>query len=240
MGDAQNGLVRLLWGPHPQPKRGPKPALTLDRIARTGIEIADAEGLGALSMQRIADPLGYTKMSLYRYVPGKTELVALMVETALDETPPPESPPGAWREGLAEWSHRLSAVFRRHPWLLDATVGPRLMGPNELAWMERALNSLAGTGLAGGEQLDAVVLLTSHVRGIAQQERAAGASADPEGQLAAALGPVLRDHADRYPALLTAMESADEADGRNQALRFGLERILDGLEALIARRSAAP
>ncbi|MEU6554371.1 TetR/AcrR family transcriptional regulator C-terminal domain-containing protein [Streptomyces sp. NPDC046915] len=226
-------LMRLLWGPHPQPRRGPRPALSLDGIARAGIGIADSEGLAALSMQRVAELLGKTKMSLYRYVPGKAELVALMVETAI--TAPPEPSAGDWRSRLTDWSQALFQVFARHPWLLDATVGPRLMGPKETAWTERALTALDGKDLTGSERLDAVVLLSSHVRGIAQHSRASGAKG-AEAQLIAALDSVLREHGDDYPSLRTAMTSA--AEGRDQALTFGVERILDGLEALIARRVA--
>ncbi|MEV5239435.1 TetR/AcrR family transcriptional regulator C-terminal domain-containing protein [Streptomyces cinnamoneus] len=225
---------RLLWGPHPQPRRGPKPALSLDGIARAGVAIADAEGLPALSMQRLAEQLGKTKMSLYRYVPGRAELVALMVEAAI--AAPPEPAAGDWRRRLTGWSHALAGVFARHPWLLDATVGPRLMGPNELSWMEHALAALDGTGLTGGERLDAVVLLTSHVRGIALQSRATGAEG-PEAELMAALGEVMREHGDGYPSLLSAMASAAGPLAQDQALAFGLERILDGLEALITRRA---
>ncbi|GAA0383453.1 TetR/AcrR family transcriptional regulator [Streptomyces luteireticuli] len=227
-------LMRLLWGPHPQPRRGPKPALSLDGIARAGVAVADAEGLPALSMQRVAERLGKTKMSLYRYVPGRAELVALMVEAAI--TAPAEPPAGDWRARLTVWSHALAEVLARHPWLLEAMVGPRLMGPNELAWMERALTALDGTGLTGAERLDAVALLAGHVRGIAVQARAAGAEG-PEAQIVAALGEVLREHGDGYPSVLSAMASAAEPHARDQALAFGLERILDGLEALIARRA---
>ncbi|WP_240003437.1 TetR/AcrR family transcriptional regulator C-terminal domain-containing protein [Streptomyces cinnamoneus] len=227
-------LKRLLWGPHPQPRRGPKPALSLDGIARAGVAIADAEGLPALSMQRVAEHLGKTKMSLYRYVPGRAELVALMVEAAIGAPPEPDA--GVWRARLTNWSHALSAVFAHHPWLLDVTVGPRLMGPNELAWMERALAALEGLGLTGGERMDAVVLLTGHVRGIALQSRAAGAGG-AEAQLVAALGEVMREHGDGYPSLLAAMASSAEPLAQDQALAFGLERILDGLEVLIARRA---
>ncbi|MEV8536280.1 TetR/AcrR family transcriptional regulator C-terminal domain-containing protein [Streptomyces sp. NPDC051211] len=244
MADEASELMRLLWGPHPQPKRGPKPALTLAGIARAGIEIADAEGLAALSMQRVAELLGKTKMSLYRYVPGRAELVALMVEAAI--TAPPEATgvvaaaEGDWRARLTTWSHSLVEVFVGHPWLLDATVGPRLMGPKELAWMEQALAALDGTGLTGAERMDAVVLLTSHVRGIALQARAATPSSGPEGRLLAALGEVLREHGEHYPALLAATTSAAEPGAQDQALAFGLARILDGLGALIAERAESP
>ncbi|MFB7217155.1 TetR/AcrR family transcriptional regulator [Streptomyces sp. NPDC056227] len=237
MTDDPTNLVRLLWGPGPQPRRGPKPALTLDGIARTGTEIADAEGLGAVSMQRVAEQLGKTKMSLYRYLPGKAELIAVMVETALDDAP--EGGEDDWRARLTAWSYGLVEMLRRHPWLLEATVGPRLMGPKELGWMERALSALDGTGLTGAERMDAVVLLTSHVRGIALQSRAAAPSSAPEAQLLAALGTVLRDHGADYPHLAAATASSvgSGTQGQDQALEFGLDRILDGLEVLIAERA---
>ncbi|ARZ66163.1 TetR family transcriptional regulator [Streptomyces albireticuli] len=229
--------VRILWEPPVKPRRGPKPALNLDRIARAAIEIADAEGLAALSMQRLAELIGFTKMSLYRYVPGRAELVALMVDTAIGEAPAEDTGQDGWRERLGAWSHRLVAVFQEHPWLLDATIGTRVMGPRELGWMERALAALDGTGLSGAERMDAVVLLTSHVRGIAQQSRAAGPAGGPEKQLAAVLGRLMDEHGERYPALGAALASAAAPGEQDQALEFGLQRILDGLEALIARRA---
>lgn len=226
-------LMRLLWGPHDaQPKRGPRPALSLEGIAQAGISIADAEGLAALSMQRVAELLGKTKMALYRYVPGKTELIALMVETAVDAPPDPAA--GDWRARLTDWSQALFRGFERHPWLVDATLGPRLLGPKELSWMEQALNALDGKGLTGTEQLDAVVLLANHVRGIAQQARMSGVR-DAEAKLIAALDIVLREHGDAYPSLRAA--TAASVGGTDQALAFGIERILDGLETLIAQRA---
>ncbi|MFE6051315.1 TetR/AcrR family transcriptional regulator C-terminal domain-containing protein [Kitasatospora sp. NPDC056446] len=233
MGEAANDTVRLLWGPPARPTRGPKPALSLERIAAAGVEAADAEGLGAVSMQKVAGLLDFTKMSLYRYVPGKAELVALMVESALDEPPAPATGTD-WRKQLFDWAHHLTRLFVRHPWLLDATNGPRVVGPKELAWLERVVAALDGHGLTGPERMDAAVLLAGHVRGIAEQSRAAGPSGSPEAALLALLGAVVRENADRYPAVAAAMA---DPDGRDQALDFGLERILDGLAALIERRA---
>ncbi|MFF4422615.1 TetR/AcrR family transcriptional regulator [Streptomyces sp. NPDC001549] len=241
--DQWGPAVRLLWGPPPAgPARGPKRGLTLEGIARAGIKIADAEGLGGASMQRVAAELAVTKMALYRYVPGKAELVALMVEGAMPAAA--QSPDGPWRERLEEWARGLLEGLRLHPWLLEATVGVRVMGPRELEWMERALAALDGCGLTGAEAMDAVVLLAGHVRGIAEQERAAGAGAGsgvagegPDAQLAEVLGEVMRAHGDRFPALGAALASAAEHGGRDQALEFGLGRILDGLELLMTRRA---
>ena len=167
----QAGTIELLWGPRPQPTRGPKPALSIDRIAQAAIAVADAEGLAGVSMQRVAAELGVTKMALYRYVPGKADLIALMVDTAGDPPPVLDGEADGWRAQLGHWARRLLAVFQRHPWLLDATVGPRIMGPNELGWLEQAVAALEGTGLDGGERMDAVVVILGHVRTIAQQSR---------------------------------------------------------------------
>src|SRR3954466_3073482 len=88
----------FFWAPRPRPTRGPKPALTLGQIADAAIAIAAAEGLAAVSMQRVAADLGYTKMSLYRYLPGKTELVAAMLERGIGA--PPDLSALAWRPAL--------------------------------------------------------------------------------------------------------------------------------------------
>ncbi|MFJ6797968.1 TetR/AcrR family transcriptional regulator [Streptomyces sp. NPDC091268] len=242
MADEQwSAAVRLLWGPPAAPARGPKRGLTLQGIAEAGVRIADAEGLAGVSMQGVAGELAVTKMALYRYVPGKAELVSLMVEAAMPE-PPLLDAAGeggeGWRRRLGRWARELHAGFRAHPWLLEATVGARVMGPRETGWMERALAALDGCGLSGAEAMDAVVLLSGHVRGIAEQERAmgAGASGGPDAQLVTALDLVMREHGERYPALMAALASAAAHGGQDQALEFGLERILDGLGLLMAGR----
>lgn len=241
-----SAAVRLLWGPPAQPARGPKRGLTLEGIAEAGVALADAEGLAGVSMQGVAGRLSVTKMALYRYVPGKAELVALMVESAM---PDPSVWDGraageGWRERLGAWARALLDGFRAHPWLLEATVGARVMGPGEVGWMEHALAALDGCGLTGSEAIDSVVLLSGHVRGIAEQERATGAGSGattgegPDAQLTSALGEVMRVHGERYPALGAALGSVAERGGQDQALDFGLERILDGLGLLISGRAA--
>lgn len=233
--------VRLLWGPPVKPARGPKRGLTLEGIAGAGVVLADAEGLAGVSMQGVAGRLAVTKMALYRYVPGKAELVSLMVEAAMPDPSVLDGRPAGegWRERLAVWARELLAGFRAHPWLLEATVGARVMGPVEVGWMERALAALDGCGLTGAEAIDAVVLVSGHVRGIAEQERAMAGGAvgeEPDAQLTSVLGEVMRVHGEKYPALGAALASVAEAGGQDQALDFGLERILDGLGLLVAER----
>jgi AcrR family transcriptional regulator len=227
-------MTELLWGKQPLPSRGPKPAVTLAGIAEAGVRIADAEGLDAVSMQRIAGELPVTKMALYRYVPGKTELVAVMSDLAMG--PPPEQSDLPWREALHTWAIDLYEGFTKHPWLLQSTIGRRLLGPNELAWIERGLAALTDSGLRGGEQLDSILVITSHVRNIAQQSTTfPGHSIGlTEEEITQSLGEILSTEADRFPNLTAALRTA--AGSENQGLEFGLDRILDGLELLITGR----
>ncbi|SNT00559.1 DNA-binding transcriptional regulator, AcrR family [Asanoa hainanensis] len=226
-------MDKLLWGPPPGPRRGPRPAFTLDDIARAGIAIADSDGLAAVTMQRVADQLGVTKMALYRYVPGKAELVALMLDLAIGQPPPLSG--HDWRPALDAWSHALFAAFAAHPWALEAAVGARVIGPNELGWMEAAVAALTDTGLHGAEMLDVAATLAGHVRSLAQQT--AGMPLDAEGALDDAIAALVAGREERFPALSAAVSAARAGGQLNQALDFGLARILDGVAALISARA---
>ncbi|GAA0511209.1 TetR family transcriptional regulator [Paractinoplanes deccanensis] len=217
----------FFWEERPRATRGPKAALTLDQIADAAIAVADAEGLAAVSMQRVAAELGFTKMSLYRYLPGKTELVALMLERAIGV--PPALDAAGWREALTAWAEALLRRYEAHRWALEATTGGRPIGPHELAWMESALAVLP-PGLSGAERMDAVAVLAGQVRMIAGQAGTA------ESELAATIELVLREHAERFPALAAAVADAAERGGRDQAFGFGVGRILDGIEVLLRAR----
>ena len=222
--------VEFLWGERARPTRGPKPTLTLEGIADAAIAVADAEGLAAVSMQRVAAELGFTKMSLYRYLPGKAELVALMVERAIGE--PPTLSETGWRPALTEWSRRLIARYLAHPWSIEATVGRRPLGPYEMGWMEIALAALADLGLTGAERLDAIAVLAGHGRWLAQQD----AARLDEAGMSRAMGEVMRVHGARFPHLTRAMADTAAEGGQDQAFEFGLQRILDGLDTLIRQR----
>ncbi|OJF14606.1 TetR/AcrR family transcriptional regulator C-terminal domain-containing protein [Couchioplanes caeruleus] len=222
--------AEFLWGGRARPTRGPKPALTLDGIAGAAIAVADAEGLGAVSMQRVAAELGFTKMSLYRYLPGKAELIAVMVERALGRPPALTSP--GWRPGLEEWSRLLFGRYLAHPWSIEATVGRRPLGPHEIGWMECALARLEGLPLRGAERLDTIAVLAGHGRTLAQQ----AAAMLGETEMIAAMAEILRLHGERFPHLTATMADAAGEEGAGQAFEYGLARILDGLEVLISSR----
>jgi AcrR family transcriptional regulator len=233
----------LLWGTQERPSRGPKPLLSLGEIARAGIRIADAEGLGALSMRRIAEELGFTTMSLYRHVPGKTELLAVMIDTAIgDALPLPESE-GNWRARLEHWAYQNWALLRRHPWMLVVDSPDAQTGPHKMVWIEAGLQTIADTGLDGGEMLGIIFSVYVYVHGSAQvfslweeQEEPSWTSPSPLMQR------VARD--DRFPILKAilasgALDNAEE-DEPGESFAFGLQRMLDGIEAFIASRVAAP
>jgi AcrR family transcriptional regulator len=237
----------LLWGTRQPPRRGPKPSLSLERIVTEAIALADAEGLANLSMQHLAERLGCAKMALYRYVPGKAELVALMVDAGIGDPPQPPAEtahtaqtaaPGEqpWRAILRLWATTIYGRYHAHPWAIEATAGARPMGPNEMAWLETALAALTGTGLTGAERLDAVVLLNGHARSLVQVTSAG--QEDPEQEIARQVGTVLSAHPDRYPQVLAAFSDSAPSARRDNALHFGIDRILDGLAALIAARPA--
>lgn len=235
-------VVELLWGTGRQPRRGPKPSLSTEAIVGAAIELADAEGMGAVSMQRVAERLGYTKMSLYRYIPGKAELAALMLEAAMGAPPDlaaarSHSTEVPWRAGLRAWAEEIFRRYLAHPWTLELSAGVRPMGPHELGWLEAALGAMAAIPLTGPERLDTVVVLNGHVRSLAQQTRIGDADGMEE-RLVRQLAEVMAVAGDRYPEVTAAMgEQAIGGSARDDALNFGIDRILDGLETLIDRRT---
>lgn len=233
----QDAIVALLWGPAREPTRGPKPTLSVERIAGVAVRIADAEGVGAVSMQRVAAELDVTKMALYRYLTGKAELVAVMVEAAVGEPPDLDGIAGGWRPRLREFARCLSESWRGHPWLPWVTTGERIMGPKETGWVECALGALAGTGLRGAEQMNAAFLIFGHIRNTQSLSTAGTQPWTTDGTAAPGMRRLLHEHADSYPALNAAMDSAKASPSEDNGREFGLQRILDGLEIIITERS---
>ena len=116
--------IALAWGVAANPQRGPKREMNIERIVDAAVEIADAEGLAAVSMSRVAQSLGYTTMSLYRYVTAKDDLLVLMQEQGIGLTPVlgPDLDPSDWRGRLRAIGRAQLDVYRQHPWLLDVSI----------------------------------------------------------------------------------------------------------------------
>jgi AcrR family transcriptional regulator len=236
--------VVAAWGLRERPRKGPKPGLTIDRIVEAAVGVALADGLGAVSMGRVAGELGTSAMSLYRYVAAKDELVVLMVDAALGAPSPP--PPGetGWRDGLSRWAFGYLAALRRHPWVLAVPIGPPPVTPNITAWLEDGLVSLRSTPLSEGEKLSVMLLVSGYARNSATVEatlEAAAMAAGKTGQIMPSWGAALQQltDAERFPALHAALGSSAFAqdDGPDDEFVFGLERVLDGIEVLISSRA---
>lgn len=217
-----------LWGDRAPGKSGPKPALTLDRIADAAVAIADTEGIAAISMQRIAAEFQYTKMALYRYVDGKDELLAVMTDRAVGEPPDLSHISGGWRDQIEEWVRLLVEQWQKHPWLPWATMGDRVMGPNEVGCIDRALGALGGAGLDPAEQMAIVMMICGHIRNTQSVD-----TAGTQPWSASEQRDVLTGRAEDFPALVPVLDAMESPD-RGRA--FGLTCLLDGVEALLAKR----
>jgi AcrR family transcriptional regulator len=227
--------IAAAWGRRVSPAKGPRPALSLERIVEAGIAVAADEGLGAVSMGRVARRLGVSAMGLYRYVDAKDELLALMVDAALGV--PPEHRPGEdWRDALARWAWGYHDALRRHPWVVQVPITAPPVTPNLTLWMERGLAALGETGLGEPRKLSVMLLLSGFVRNDAALTADLGPSAG-ETQIMPAWGTMLRllTDAERFPALHAALASEAFAadDDPDEEFAFGLERLLDGVAALV-------
>jgi AcrR family transcriptional regulator len=224
-----DATVELLWAPARVKTRGPKPVHSLEDVLDAAIHIADSEGLGAVSMQRLAHDLGFTKMAIYRYVPGRSELIALMTDHAVGK-PPTVFKGATWRAKIEDWSHAVFAVFLRHPSALEATTRRRVPGPNEIAWVELGLNILAQTGLDGPCRLDVLAVIMGHLRFMASQTSGKGATIGLEADVKGLMTRALQGRELEFPQFSVALREASGTGGEDKALSFGLGCILDGIE----------
>jgi AcrR family transcriptional regulator len=234
--------LALLWGTRERPSRGPKPGLTLERIVATAIGIADAEGLEAVSMRRVAAELGMGTMSLYRYVPGKSELLDLMLDRVSDPGNAADRMKGQdWRRVLETYAFGLWDLYTSHSWLLQVNWARPLLGPSSLAGLELLLQGLRDTGLTDQERMMAIVAMESYVTGAARRymhvKVATERTGVSEDEFWAAQTPALERAlaSGEYPALAQLSEEAFGAS-HEQTFAFGLERLLDGVEDLLERR----
>lgn len=247
-GDPTRSL-ELLWGTREPPTRGPRPGIGVRRIVRAAVEVADAEGLGALSMRRVAQQLDAGVMSLYRYVPGKAELLDLMLDAAHGEVPRPVPSGGGWRARLERVARQDRALYQRHPWLLQVATRSRPpLGPQLIAKYDDDLRAVEGIGLSDVE-MDAVVTLVSDfvlgaARGAVEAAQAAAHTGMTDEQWWAAHAPVLERVFDpaRYPLAARVGAAAGAAQNAaydpRAAFEFGLARVLDGIAVLVDSRSA--
>jgi AcrR family transcriptional regulator len=239
-----NRSLQLLWRGRETSTRGPRPGLTLEAIVAAAVELADREGLAALSMRRVAAELGVGTMSLYRYVPGKGELLDLMLDHVNgpgEEEEEEVHRDKGWRHMLEVVGLGMFDVYRRHPWLLQVNQTRPLLGPNSLRGFDIALSCLDGLGLTGQEKVTVIVTVDAYITGIArsyvlhlQAEEESGIS---DEEFWAAQAPIIETamRSGCYPHVFQLDDDSFEVPFED-SMRFGLARLLDGLESYVESR----
>ncbi|MEV6339961.1 TetR/AcrR family transcriptional regulator C-terminal domain-containing protein [Nocardia vinacea] len=238
--------LELLWRVPAASVRGPKQRSSVDAVVAAAIEIADADGIGALTMRAVATKLGLTPMATYTYVPGKAELVDLMLDAVYREMPRADLTGLPWRDRVTTIAAENRAMLVRHPWVAYLPTTRPPLGPGVAAKYEHELRAFDGLGLDDLE-LDAAVtyvlgFVTSVARIAIDTERAATESAMSDRQWWERAAPLLAQFfdAERYPLAArvgaVAGQAHDSAYSADHAYEFGLVRVLDGLAQLIESR----
>ncbi|GGH33869.1 TetR/AcrR family transcriptional regulator [Microbacterium album] len=238
--------VAIAWGMQEVPQRGPSRALSHERIVEAAMRIADEDGLSAVTMQAVAASVGFTTMSLYRYVSGKDELLRLMQDAALT-VPEKLTLPDDWREALRTWAVMVRAAYRARPWMLQIPRGPvSILMPNSIRVADLGLAAMKDLPLDDTEKTATILVISQHVSAWVELEQ----SLDEQGPLAVSaegvqtLAEVITP--ERFPHLAPLLESghyiadgdpADDPDGMDAEFEFGLELIITGLEEKVRRRS---
>ncbi|TYP74061.1 TetR/AcrR family transcriptional regulator [Paenibacillus methanolicus] len=249
----QNELPRgvaLSWGIVKEPQRGPKREMNVKQIVDAAIAIADAEGLAAVSMNRVASSLGFTAMSLYRYIPSKEDLLLLMQDAVCElgiEERIYEGMP--WREGLRVYVGAMIHLFQARSWVSEIPITGAPITPNNLQVVDSALRIMRGLQLTDAEKMSVILLLSSYARacGILQRDfnralkggmtSAAFSGAPYLGTLSRLVTP--ERFPDLHPLLVSGAYTGtdDNAEEILEDFDFGLERILDGIEHYMAGKS---
>ncbi|KHK95624.1 TetR family transcriptional regulator [Microbacterium mangrovi] len=239
--------IALAWGVAASPQRGPKREMSVERIVEAAVELADAEGLGAVSMAAVASRLGYTPMSLYRYISAKDDLILLMQEAAVG-APGPITGEG-WRERAIAFHDALLSAYLAHPWAIEIPIAGISPTPGTAAWMDAGIQVFDDTPFDDDERLSLMLMLTGYahwyamaVAGMTRRAAETGSDYDAVGHESDGLLARLVT-ADEYPSLHRAIAAGVLSSG-SDPFRFGLDRIIDGiaahLEALAVGTAAAP
>lgn len=230
----------LLWEDRSRSTRGPKAAFTPDDVVQTAMQIADEDGLSAVTMHAVAARIGLTTMALYRYFPNKEALLDAIVDAGLGNPPRPTEPRGTWRDEVAQWSRAKREMLCARPWLAELPFVAAPHGPNWLSWLEALTEPLSRTGLSSpdiGEMIGvvdgftrgasdtAISLARARARGTSEAEWAAAVGAD--------LGRAIGDP--RFPKFAALLTTPSDGKPRrmDESFDFCLQRVLDGIELYV-------
>jgi AcrR family transcriptional regulator len=241
----------LLWGLRKPGKRGPRPELSVEAIVEAGMRVADAEGLEAVSMARVAKELGFTTMSLYRHVASKDELLQLMWNASATGAETLVLEGGNWREKLRMWAIVQRDMLGQHPWITQMPMAAPPLAPNSMHFVERGLSAFDGTGLPWADGMRVLGLISSYTLSDARMANDAARAARKAVEAGQPLDPttmlsfeaLLRELIDEktFPRLHRMAWSADPGVPQDERAEFllALDVILDGVQALIDQASGA-
>lgn len=221
-----------LWLRPAEVRRGRRPSFSREAITAAAVALADAEGLEAVTMRRVAAQVGAGVMSLYSYAPDKDTLLELMVDHVSGELAVPDAPSGDWRSDLKAIAHLQRAHMLRHPWLPAALSTRRVPGPRTLDFLEHALAVLRPTGLDGAAKLEVFSQLTAFVAGhVAYEIAQAAAARSPDRAAAEAryLAAVAADGS--HPELAEALSAPGRPLTAEATFARFLGRLVDGLDS---------
>ncbi|WP_231619155.1 TetR/AcrR family transcriptional regulator [Nonomuraea sp. SBT364] len=229
----------------PRRTRREQPSLSREQIVAEALRLLDAEGIGALSMRRLGSQLGSVATAIYWHVANKDELIELVVDEVFGEVKVPVAGSRAeWREAAATLARDWRAMILRHPWTVHALdeMVSAFHGPNSLRLSDEMLALFEAAGFDLLEADHAGKTLISYVLGIATSEAAAlsklARGDQSEREWIQSLWPsadeAARDHP-RLRALYAAYRDADPGKNREDSFAYGLERVLDGIEARLPR-----
>ncbi|WP_406346191.1 TetR/AcrR family transcriptional regulator [Streptomyces sp. NBC_00648] len=220
-----------LWLRPTEPRRGRRPSFSRAAITAAAVTLADAEGLEAVTMRRVAAEVGAGVMSLYSYAPDKETLLELMVDHVSGELPATDPLTGDWRADLKTIARLQRDHMLRHPWLPTALATRRTPGPNTLAFLERALAALRPTGLDGAAKLEIFAQLTAFVSGHVSYEIAQAAATRSPDRGAAEARYLIAVAADgHHPELAEALSAPGRALTPEATFTRFLNRLIDGLD----------
>jgi AcrR family transcriptional regulator len=234
----RTGASTLTWTKERGMRRGPAP--DLKKIVRAAVTLADAEGIDAVSMRRVAAALRSGTASLYRCIDGREELLDLIVDAVLGDDPHPP-PSGDWRADLTAFARQLRVLLRRHPWLAPLTAGRPTLGPQALGHYEFALAATTSLTADATSAVGVVDMIMAYVLGAAAREMAEAETQRRTGmteqEWRARVGPYVQQivQSGRYPQLARAVLEAEDLD-HEQRFESGLACVLDGIASRLANR----
>jgi AcrR family transcriptional regulator len=236
-----NEHVSIWMRPEHVERSGPgrRPGYSRAQITQVATKIADADGLDAATMRRIAQELGTGAMSLYRYVPKRDDLIDLMIDAVVDEIQLPERPSGDWRADLSLVAHQTRAVGLRHPWQVALANRRPTLGPNSLRVYDFALGALDGFGLRIDEITSLCGMMGDYVVNAVREEvgwldQARSTGMEMKQWMTDYVGPYVRHIVEtgKYPMFSRVIHEARlphmPAEARFQ---YGLDHVLNGIAA---------